>query len=141
MLQAKANADVVVYLHWGAEYPSCPNGDQQALADRLATVGATAVVGTHAHALQGAGGRLDGVYVAYGLGNYLWWRSFANEQDDNGVLTLTFRQNRVVADAFSPAHLDDRGVPVPSVGAEKQRFDVEWERDRQCAGLAAVSPR
>jgi poly-gamma-glutamate synthesis protein (capsule biosynthesis protein) len=135
---AKAAGDVVVvYVHWGTEYQGCPNSDQKTLADQLAKAGATAVIGTHAHVLQGAGWRPDGVFVAYGLGNYLWWRSFGNDQDDNGVLTLTFRDGAVVADSFAPAHLDDRGVPLPATGATAQRITAEWDARRSCTNLAA----
>lgn len=136
-----AGYTVVVYLHWGTEYQTCPNADQTAAADTLAAAGATAVVGTHAHVLLGAGWRSDGTYVAYGLSNYLWWMSFGNEQDDNGVLTLTLRAGHVAAATFAPAHLDDTGVPVPAVGAQAARINAEWERDRQCAGLSATPPR
>ncbi len=132
---------VVVYVHWGIEYTTCPSGHQTALASALAHAGASAVIGTHAHVLQGAGWRSDGTFVAYGLGNYLWWMSFGNNQDDNGVLTLTFRHSTVVADRFAPAHLDNRGVPRPATGAEKQRIDAEWNHDRGCANLAATPPR
>jgi poly-gamma-glutamate synthesis protein (capsule biosynthesis protein) len=128
---------VIVYLHWGVEYTTCPSSLQRDLAGELARAGATAVVGTHAHVLQGAGWRPDGTYVAYGLGNYLWWESFGNNQDDNGVLTLTFDHARVTAAHFAPSHLDDRGVPMPATGAGKQRILREWEADRECAGLAA----
>jgi poly-gamma-glutamate synthesis protein (capsule biosynthesis protein) len=135
---AKARADlVIIYLHWGSEYQSCPNADQRALADRLTAAGVAAVVGTHAHVLQGAGWRPDGSYVAYGLGNYFWWRSFGNSQDDNGVLTLTFAHNRVSQAAFAPSRLDDRGVAMPASGATRQRILAEWEQGRQCAGLLA----
>lgn len=138
---AKAAGDVVVvYVHWGTEYHSCPNADQAALAAQLADAGAAAVVGTHAHVLQGAGWRADGTYVAYGLGNYLWWMSFGNDQDDNGVLTLTFRGGRVVGDEFQPSHLDARGVPLPATGATRQRILAEWQQVRQCAGLLARPP-
>jgi poly-gamma-glutamate synthesis protein (capsule biosynthesis protein) len=138
---ARAQADVVlVYLHWGTEYDTCPNDDQQSLADELAAAGATAVVGTHAHVLQGAGWRDDGTYVAYGLGNYLWWMSFGNNQDDNGVLTLTFRANKVADASFAPAQLDDTGVPVPAIGDNAQRIDDEWDQARACAGLSATAP-
>ena len=134
---AKTAGDlVIVYLHWGTEYTTCPDSDQRELADRLAAAGATAVIGTHAHVLQGAGWRADGVYVAYGLSNYLWWKSFGNEQDDNGVLTLTFNRSAVIADHFAPSHLDDTGVPVPATGAIADRINAEWERDRACAGLS-----
>jgi hypothetical protein len=132
---------VVVYVHWGIEYKTCPSDLQTGLADELAAAGADAVIGTHAHVLQGAGWRTDGTYVAYGLGNYLWWMSFGNNQDDNGVLTLTFRHSTVVSDAFAPSHLDDRGVPMPATGAEKRRIDAEWDADRKCTDLAATAPR
>jgi hypothetical protein len=138
---ARTHADVViVYLHWGTEYQSCPNGDQRALADRLAAAGATAVVGAHAHVLQGAGWRPDGRYVAYGLGNYFWWRSFGNAQDDNGVLTLPVTGKRVVSAAFAPARLDDRGIAVPATGATASRILGQFEQARQCAGLLAIPP-
>jgi poly-gamma-glutamate synthesis protein (capsule biosynthesis protein) len=81
------------------------------------------------------------MYVAYGLGNYLWWRSFGNNQDDNGVLTLTFRNGKVVSNAFAPSHLDTRGVPMPATGAQRAGIAAQWNGDRQCAGLAAQPPR
>jgi poly-gamma-glutamate synthesis protein (capsule biosynthesis protein) len=136
---AKARADVVVvYVHWGTEYESCPNDDQRRLADNLAAAGATAVVGTHAHVLQGAGWRADGRYVAYGLGNYFWWRSFGNAQDDNGVLSLTVAPNRVLSATFDPSSLDSRGIGVPATGSTRQRILAEWNQVRQCTGLAAT---
>jgi len=137
----RAGETVFVYLHWGTEYVSCPDEDQQRLADQLAAAGATAIVGAHAHVLQGAGWRDDGAYVAYGLSNYLWWRSFGNEQDDNGVLTLTIADRRVVRADFAPSRLDDTGVPVPATGAEAARIDEQWDRVRRCTDLAAEPPR
>jgi hypothetical protein len=129
-----------VFLHWGTEYDSCPDSDQVQLADELAGAGASAVIGAHAHVLQGAGWRSDGTYVAYGLSNYLWWRSFGNEQDDNGVLTLTFDRRTVTAASFAPSHLDDTGVPVPATGTQRDRIDAEWEEVRGCADLSAQPP-
>jgi poly-gamma-glutamate synthesis protein (capsule biosynthesis protein) len=90
--------------------------------------------------LQGAGWRPDGVYVAYGLGNYLWWRSYGNDQDDNGVLTLRLRGGRVVGAGFAPAHLDERGVPMPATGAQRERIAAEWDQRRGCADLSAAPP-
>jgi poly-gamma-glutamate synthesis protein (capsule biosynthesis protein) len=132
---------VIVYLHWGIEYQTCPSTYQTRLAGRLAGAGASAVIGTHAHVLQGAGWKHNGTYVAYGLGNYLWWMSFHNIQDDNGLLTLTFQRARVTGAHFAPSHLDHRGVPVPATGAQKRRILAQWRRDRGCTGLAAHPPR
>jgi poly-gamma-glutamate synthesis protein (capsule biosynthesis protein) len=138
---ARGKADLVIaYIHWGTEYQSCPNGDQRQLADALAAAGADAIVGTHAHVLQGAGWRPDGRYVAYGLGNYFWWRSFGNNQDDNGVLTLNVSHKRITSADFAPARLDSRGIGVPATGATKQRILGEWEQARQCAGLLVRRP-
>jgi poly-gamma-glutamate synthesis protein (capsule biosynthesis protein) len=131
---------VVVYLHWGIEYQACPSGEQRRLADQLADAGATAIVGTHAHLLQGAGWRDDGAYVAYGLGNYYWWRSFGNAQDDNGVLTLTFDRGGVISADFLATRLDERGVPQVASGARKDSIEAQWEANRQCADLAAEPP-
>ncbi|MET0965615.1 MAG: CapA family protein [Nakamurella sp.] len=137
---AAAGTTVIVFLHWGTEYDSCPDGNQQQLAAELAAAGATAVVGAHAHVLQGAGWRPDGVYVAYGLSNYLWWRSFGNEQDDNGVLTLKIEGNKVIGDHFAPSHLADDGVPMPAIGGQADRINADWEQVRRCAELADTPP-
>lgn len=139
---ARAHAQVVIaYLHWGTEYQPCPNADQVRLADTLAAAGVTAIVGTHAHVLQGAGWRPDGHYVAFGLGNYYWWRSFGNDQDDNGVLTLTFAHDRVVAAKFLPSQLDDQGISPPATGANARRILAEWEQRRQqCTNLLPAPP-
>jgi poly-gamma-glutamate synthesis protein (capsule biosynthesis protein) len=137
----RAGYVVIVYVHWGIEFQTCPSSDQRALAAQLAAAGASAVVGTHVHVLQGAGWRPDGSYIAYGLGNYLWWLSFGNDQDDNGVLTLRFTHAKVTAAHFAPSRLDSRGVPVPARGQVARSIDREWAADRRCAGLAATPPR
>jgi len=131
---------VIVFLHWGTEYDSCPDGDQERLAEEFSSAGASGVIGTHAHVLQGAGWRDDGVYVAYGLSNYLWWRSFDNEQDDNGVLTLTLEGRTVTNAHFAPSHLDATGVPVPATGSLAARITADWERARECTDLSAAPP-
>ncbi|MEJ7705408.1 MAG: CapA family protein [Geodermatophilaceae bacterium] len=75
---ASAAGDVVaVYVHWGIEGNPCPTEGMTSFASDLAAAGADAIVGTHAHLLLGAG-YLDQpdstADVAYGLGNFLWWR-------------------------------------------------------------------
>jgi poly-gamma-glutamate synthesis protein (capsule biosynthesis protein) len=133
---ARAKADiVVVYLHWGTEGQGCPNADQRTIAATLAAAGADAVVGTHAHQLLGAG-YLGSTYVAYGLGNYLWWRDAAYS-NDTGVLRLSFQGRRVVRPDFEPARIDGRGVPVPATGETAARITRTWAGLVGCTGLAS----
>ncbi len=67
-------AGVIVLPHWGQEYQSTPDARQRALARALAAVGATAVIGTHPHAVQpfttlpGVGKRVP---IAYSTGNFI----------------------------------------------------------------------
>jgi poly-gamma-glutamate capsule biosynthesis protein CapA/YwtB (metallophosphatase superfamily) len=138
---AKAAGYVVItYVHWGIEYQTCPDSSQETLARQLAAAGASAVIGTHPHVLQGGGWLPNGTYVEYSTGNYLWWMSFGNNQDDNGVFTLTFDHGKVVKSVFAPSHLNGTGVPVPARGAEAARISAEWRGDRSCTDLAAHPP-
>ncbi|PZS31710.1 MAG: hypothetical protein DLM59_09465 [Pseudonocardiales bacterium] len=133
---ARTLADVVVvYLHWGTEGQACPNPAQVTVARQLAAAGADAVVGTHAHLLLGAGwqGR---TYVAYGLGNFLWWRDDAYS-NDTGVLTLRVRPHRVVSAVLTPARIDDGGVPLPVTGSEAARILTKF---RGLGGCSHLSP-
>ncbi|MFF0393384.1 CapA family protein [Kitasatospora sp. NPDC004615] len=138
--EAKAQAPVVlVYLHWGEEGVACPTAAQTALAKKLATAGATAVVGTHAHTMLGAG-MLGNTYVAYGFGNFLWYgTSNYTASDETGVTTLTISTDgRVTGEAFTPAHIDGRGVPVPQTGSAAKAAQQRRDGLRGCTGLAAV---
>ncbi|WP_019587229.1 CapA family protein [Deinococcus apachensis] len=61
---------VVVGVHWGAEY-SPVTARQRTLARHLAAAGATLIVGSGPHVLQGSE-RLGGTLVLYSLGNLLF---------------------------------------------------------------------
>lgn len=85
--QADAQSDVVaVYLHWGSERVVCPTDRQQEVAAAVVDAGADVVVGSHAHVVQPAG-EVDGTFVHYGLGNFVWYaRSGPSAQ--TGVLSV-----------------------------------------------------
>ncbi|WP_345260507.1 CapA family protein [Streptomyces hundungensis] len=135
--QAKAEADVVVvYLHWGTEGQSCPGPEQKSIAAKLSAAGATVVVGTHAHVMLGSG-MLGPSYVNYGLGNLLWYgRSPYPRSDDSGIATLTIAHGRVVKQGFTPAVVDNRGVPMPRSGAAAKSVTDRLASLRPCAALA-----
>jgi poly-gamma-glutamate synthesis protein (capsule biosynthesis protein) len=139
---ADSGAFVVVYLHWGTENVSCVNSDQTAFADELAAAGAKVIIGAHPHVLQGAGWlpNSEGTFVAYSMGDYLWWSADSTAEYDTGLLTLTVDHGKVVADRFAPALIDDRGVPVPATGSAASRINGLWNSARACTNLSATPP-
>ncbi|WP_037971567.1 CapA family protein [Streptomyces sp. NRRL WC-3742] len=135
---AKQQAPVViVYLHWGEEGKACPTAAQQAVAKKLAGVGATAVVGTHAHTMVGSG-MLGNTYVGYGFGNFLWYgtSNYANS-NETGVTTLTLtKDGKVTGETFTPATIDDKGIPQPVSGATAANALKRRDGLRGCTGLS-----
>jgi poly-gamma-glutamate synthesis protein (capsule biosynthesis protein) len=133
---ARAQADVVVvYVHWGQEGNSCPTAEMKAFASQMSQAGATVVLGTHAHLLLGDG-HLGKTYVAYGLGNFLWWRddAFSN---DTGVLRLTLHDGAVTRSELVPASISrTTGQPLPVSGAEADRIVKKFGDLRGCTGLS-----
>ncbi len=122
---------VVVYLHWGRELRACPTGAQRATARALARAGADVVVGSHAHVPLGSGWS-GGMYVSYGLGNFVWYH---NQQPDTGVLRLRVEGGRVVSDEWVPAEIGKWGRPTPLTGVDRAAAVRQWRSLRGCAGL------
>jgi hypothetical protein len=140
---------VVVFVHWGDDYQSCPDGRSTATAQALATAGADIVVGAHSHRVNGAGW-LGSTYVDYGLGNFVWWRS-AEPDSRTGILTLTVdaaaarttrpgaRSAPVVTDAvWRPLLIGANGIPAAPAAADAARLLDLWEQARACTGLSGT---
>lgn len=103
---------VVVFLHWGVEKEFCPSANQFAATRALQEAGADALVGGHAHRVQGAGWS-GSTYVAYGLGNFIWYRSDTFAGRSTGVLTLSVDKGRVAARrALAPERRAEAGALV-----------------------------
>jgi poly-gamma-glutamate synthesis protein (capsule biosynthesis protein) len=133
--EARSNADlVVVFNHWGQEGKSCPDGEQKIFAARLADAGADLIIGSHAHTLQGDGW-MGRTYVAYGLGNFLWYGN--SHSTETGVLKLTLEGRAVVKNEFIPAVVSVTGQPVPLAGDAATKLSRRFAGLRNCTGLAA----
>jgi poly-gamma-glutamate capsule biosynthesis protein CapA/YwtB (metallophosphatase superfamily) len=125
---------VIVFMHWGTEGQACPDQAQLDLAHRLAAAGASIIVGAHAHMLQGSGW-LGRTFVAYGLGNFLWWeRSYSTA---TGVLELIVHPHTSLTARFIPAVVSGTGQPIPDRGAAARRAIARYASLRACTGLAS----
>lgn len=131
--RARATSDtVVVYLHWGEERNQCATASQQSIARRLVQAGADIVVGSHAHALLGAG-MLGRAFVAYGLGNFVFYSTEGNAIR-SGVLKVTATGRRIDGYRFVPAEL--RGtLPVIRTGDDRAAAAAEFRDLRACTNL------
>lgn len=134
--QARRGADaVIVYLHWGEELRACPLPRQEALARQLIAAGADVVVGSHAHVPLG-GGFLNGRYVDYGLGNFVF--SSAHDATANsGVLLLKLQGRKVLATKWKPARIAG-GLPRLLTGSAAAAEHRRWSGLRQCTDLSAT---
>ncbi|TDC46702.1 CapA family protein, partial [Jiangella ureilytica] len=135
--RARAQADVVVvYLHWGVQGESCPSPSQTALATALTDAGTDVVVGSHTHRLQGAGlaPRTD-AYVAYGLGNFVWYAQASEATSTTGVLTLTVDGAAVTAEAWAPARIGADGIPAFAAGDAAGTMRADRAALRECTDL------
>ncbi len=131
--RVRTQADtVVVYLHWGRELDACPLPQQQSLAGKLVRAGADIVVGAHAHVLLG-GGYLQGAYVDYGLGNFIF-NTKGGEGARSGVLTLTVSGRTVTNPQWQPALIRE-GMPYLLSGPAAEQARDDKLRRRDCTGL------
>ncbi len=113
-------ADVVIVLvHWGLEYTTCPHPAQREFARRLLDAGADAVIGHHPHVLQPVE-FADGELVAYSLGNFVW-HPRSGYAGETGVLQVDFDADEITGWTFHPHLLNGDGAPVPV--REGPRFD------------------
>ncbi|WP_433043536.1 CapA family protein [Dactylosporangium sp. CS-033363] len=131
---ARTEADlVIVFNHWGTETVTCPNNDQKSFAKSLADAGADLIIGAHAHVLQGDGW-LGRTYVAYGLGNFVWYVG----QAETGVLRVQVHGRDAVSAELSPALVASNGQPKPVTGSAAGTQLKRFADLRRCTGLAAT---
>ena len=128
---------VIVFMHWGTEGMACPDQSQLSLAPKLAAAGASIIVGAHAHMLEGSGW-LGHTFVAYGMGNFLWWEN--SYSTATGVLKLILHPHAPLTARFIPAVVSGTGQPIVDQGAAARRALAHYASLRTCTGLSASPP-
>lgn len=124
---------LVVFLHWGIEQTHCASPEQHDLAQALVAAGADLIVGSHAHRVFGAG-HFDHALVAYGLGNFIYWRE-DGDSGSSGVLLVSATGRRIDSYTWVPARIV-HGVPIPERGSTAS-YDINaWAQRRTCSGLS-----
>jgi poly-gamma-glutamate capsule biosynthesis protein CapA/YwtB (metallophosphatase superfamily) len=109
--RARQEADVVIVLnHWGTEYTPVPTERQRGLAREAVNAGATLVIGNHPHAVQ-AVEFLEGGFVSYALGNFVFDQDWSLETQQGVVLEAVFHGARLVSVRFLPVHIYDEHQP------------------------------
>jgi poly-gamma-glutamate synthesis protein (capsule biosynthesis protein) len=131
----KTSDTVVVYLHWGTETDTCPDPQQEPLAQELVKAGADIIIGSNAHVLQGAG-YLGSAYVDYGLGNFAFYDNTAPETS-SGSLLITVEGRQVISATFRPATILS-GLPQPLSGTPETVALQAWQAQRSCTNLGAT---
>ncbi|MEK0312561.1 CapA family protein [Cohnella sp. 56] len=92
---ASKEADyVLVFIHWGVENTTTPQPWQHKLAADMLDAGASAVVGSHPHVLQGFEFH-KGKPIAYSIGNFLFPDYVKGKKADTGLLKLTLDKGQV----------------------------------------------
>jgi poly-gamma-glutamate synthesis protein (capsule biosynthesis protein) len=94
--------------------------------------GADVVVGSHAHRVFGAG-HLGPSLVAYGLGNFVYWRE-DGQSGSSGVLLVRATGRRVDGYSWVPARIT-HGIPIPEAGGPAAADVSSWAQRRTCSGL------
>jgi poly-gamma-glutamate synthesis protein (capsule biosynthesis protein) len=131
--QARPTTDtLVVFMHWGVETTHCASPEQEELARSLIAAGADIVVGSHAHRVFGAG-HIGAALVAYGLGNFVYWRE-DGESGRSGILLVTATGHKIDSYSWVPARIS-HGIPRVQTGVAGAADLAEWEHRRACSGL------
>ncbi|MEI7620410.1 MAG: AmmeMemoRadiSam system protein B [Candidatus Falkowbacteria bacterium] len=92
---AKEKSDlVIVSFHWGREYETKHNVQQEKVALAAIKAGASLVVGHHPHVVQDVSS-YQGVTVAYSLGNFIFDQNFSPETKTGLALKVSIKDKKI----------------------------------------------
>lgn len=107
---------IIACMHWGEEYQTLPNREQQELTDWLLQQGVTHIIGAHPHVIQPLELRTNGLQqhvVAYSLGNFI--SNMLSPNTDGGMM-LTLQLEKCSFSSLSNSLPTTRSyLPLPGI--------------------------
>lgn len=138
---------IVVFTHWGTERETVPDKIQMELGHAAIDAGATLVVGSHPHVIQGLE-NYNGHTIAYSLGNFCFGGN-KNPSDKDCMIvqqTFTVQGNNVTIDdtnvipcSISSVSSSNNYQPTPATGDEKERIEAKIQRSNDAIAQMASS--
>ncbi len=112
-------ADIVIpFFHWGIEYTLVPTEEQRRIARAAIDAGATLVLGSHPHWLQGFE-FYRGKPMFYSLGNFAFDQEWSLETKQGVILRLHFSGARLLTFSLEPVMIEDYHRPRPAHDQER----------------------
>jgi poly-gamma-glutamate synthesis protein (capsule biosynthesis protein) len=136
---AKKVANVVIIVpNWGVEYTADPTARQREFAHAAVAAGADLIVGNHPHWVQ-AHETIDGTFVAYALGNFVFDQDWSLETQQGALLEVTFTGTTMTGTKITPIHIYDNYQPRVAEGAEAAQI-IERIETASVALVPAAAP-
>lgn len=85
---------VVISLHWGNEYETTHNRNQEKVARALIDAGAQLIIGHHPHVVQPVE-EYGGGYIAYSLGNFVFDQNFSPDTNNGLALKVILKDEKI----------------------------------------------
>lgn len=133
---AAAQADIVIpFVHWGIEYELVPRDYQREISYRAIEAGATLVVGSHPHWVQGME-IYQGRPIVYSLGNFVFDQEWSLETKQGLIMHLVFHGPKLAGLRFVPVLIEDYYRPRIVAGDERVAIlDRVWASTDELASV------
>jgi poly-gamma-glutamate synthesis protein (capsule biosynthesis protein) len=133
----EAGAQIIaVYTHWGTEKETVPDSTQMELGHAAIDAGATIVIGSHPHVIQGVE-EYNGRYIVYSLGNFCFGGNKNPSDKDCMIFQQTFtvqgsdvaldENTNIIPCSISSSSSTNNYQPTPATGSEKERIMAKIE--------------
>ena len=138
---------IVVFFHWGTERETVPDSVQMELGHAAIDAGATLVVGSHPHVIQGLE-NYNGHTIVYSLGNFCFGGNKNPSDKDCMIVQQTFTvqgdnvtidNTNVIPCSISSVSSSNNYQPTPVTGDEKERIEAKIKRSSDAIANMATS--